>query len=140
MNRAFVSVAIFVLGLLTLTKLDQTVNAVLYGYGLQFSSGWYTQYEIVYVLLFQGLVVLCALYARSIRGFLLGEAFVLSSTQDLIFFAVWQGGAFPSGQWTWRLEYSLFGSWTTGSQLLLSMLSLLSAFAMTRYATRMWKK
>jgi hypothetical protein len=47
------------------------------------------------------------------------EIFVLTSTQDLVYFGLWEG-AFPHIEWSWMPFYRIFGSWTTTHQIMLS--------------------
>jgi hypothetical protein len=47
------------------------------------------------------------------------EVFVLTATQDLVYFGLWQG-SFPRIEWLWTPFYWIFGSWTTTHQILLS--------------------
>jgi hypothetical protein len=127
-KRLIATAGLFACGILLLTKLDHIINSTLYGYGLKFSTDWYWQYSVVYFVLLQGVVVLLYVFARRREILLLCEAFVLSGTQDFIYFGVWNGGVFPEGQWNWTPYYWMFGSWTTASQAALSAGSLLLAF------------
>jgi hypothetical protein len=118
---------IFACGILLLTKLDFIINSTFYSYGLKFSMDWYWQYSVVYFVLLQCFAVGSYYFARRRELLLLAEAFVLSGTQDIVYFGVWNGGVFPNGQWTWTPSYWLFGSWTTVHQVALSVSSLLLA-------------
>jgi hypothetical protein len=51
------------------------------------------------------------------------EVFLLTSTQDLVYFGLWHG-SFPAHQWVWMFQYTIFGFWNTASQILLSISSL----------------
>jgi hypothetical protein len=126
-KRLFIGVSVFAAGILLLTKLDHIVNRTLYDFGLQFSMDWYWQYSVVYLMLLQGLVLLAYLVSRSRKLPLLAEAFVLSGTQDLVYFGLWNGGVFPDGQWSWTPSFWIFGAWTTAHQVALSAASLLLA-------------
>lgn len=95
------------------------MNGLLYNYGLLFNAGWYGPYSLGYLLSYQFVILLLVLYSRSWRLFVLMEAFVLSSTQDLVYFAVWNGG-FPVGDWVWMPLCEVFGGYTLVTQLLLS--------------------
>ena len=118
---------LFACGILLLTKLDFIINSTFYSYGLKFSMDWYWQYSVVYFILLQCFAVGSFLFARRRELLILAEAFVLSGTQDLVYFGVWNGGVFPHGQWNWTPYYWLFGSWTTAHQVALSAAGLLLA-------------
>ena len=120
---------LFACGILMLTKLDHIVNSTLYGFGLKFSMDWYWEYSIVYFILLQAVAVASYLFARRRELLLMAEAFVLSGTQDLVYFGVWSGGVFPRGQWDWTPYAWLLGSWTTNHQLALSAATLVVAGA-----------
>lgn len=123
MNRRFLfAVGFFGASVLLLTKLDYLINTTFYGYGLQFSYGWYRDYTILYMMLFQLVIVPSSLWLQNKYYFVLTEAFVLSGTQDLIYFGVWNGGVFPSGDWSWMIFHDWFGSWTTANQFTLCLL------------------
>jgi len=126
-KRLLLGAGVFSAGILLLTKLDHIVNSTLYGFGLQFSMDWYWQYSVAYLFLLQGLVLLAYLFSRSRELLLFAEAFVLSGTQDLVYFGIWNGGDFPSGQWSWTPYFQLFGSWTNLHQVLLSAACLMGA-------------
>jgi hypothetical protein len=124
-RRLLAGAGIFAGGILLLTKLDHIVNSTLYGHGLEFSMDWYWQYSVVYFILLQGVVFFSYIVVRKEKLLLLAEAFVLSGTQDLVYFGVWNGGVFPPGQWNWTPMYWFFGGWTTAHQVALSAASLL---------------
>lgn len=91
MRKQVVCLFFFILAVFLLTYLDWVVNAVLYGYGLQFNRVWHEQYSVGYLLCYQLVIGLLFLYLRSWKATVLMEAFVLSSTQDLVYFGVWRG-------------------------------------------------
>lgn len=111
---------LFGFSILLFTRLDYLINKEFYGYGLQFSEQWYSKYGVIYFLLYQLSILFIYLYSFNIRFLLLFEAFVLSSTQDLIYFGVWGHGEFPEGNWVWMPQYKIFKTWTTKHQILLS--------------------
>ena len=127
-KQTVISLSIFILSTLLFTRLDFLVNSDFYHYGLQFNESWYTTFGIIYGLLYQLTIILLFLYSKNVSLFIFYEAFVLSCTQDLIFYGVWNNGIFPSGDWTWMPLYQTFGTWTTTHQILLSFLSLALAF------------
>jgi len=122
-NRSFVvSLVFFVFFVLLFTRIDYLVNGDFYEFGLQFSWDWYIIWGILYALLYQSTIVLLHLFHRDWRFTIICESFVLSATQDLIFYLVW-APSFPQGQWVWMPYYLWFGFWTTLNQILFSTLS-----------------
>ena len=113
------AVLLFFTGVLLFTRVDFFVNASLYNYGLQFNENWYGEYLILYALCYQFLILSLLVYTRNLKLFVFMEVFVLTSTQDLVFFGLWQG-AFPKIEWWWTPFYRIFGSWTMTHQILLS--------------------
>jgi hypothetical protein len=107
--------------------MDYIVNSVLYGFGLRFDAEWYGMYSAAYFLLYQLAACMLTLASKSWRLLVFMEAFVLSSTQDLIYFGVWSNGVFPSGDWSWMPLYKTLGFYTTTFQIILSGASMLSA-------------
>jgi hypothetical protein len=114
------AVLLFFLGVLLFTRFDFFVNASLYQYGLQFSENWYDEYLILYGLCYQFLIWSLLVYTRNFKLLVFMEVFVLTSTQDLVYFGLWQG-AFPKIDWWWTPFYRIFGSWTATQQILLSL-------------------
>lgn len=132
MKKALITLSLFLAGVLLFTYMDYVVNFVLYGFGLRFDYGWYDAYSFGYMLLYQFMILALTLYSKSWQLALLMEAFVLSSTQDLVYFGVWSGGVFPSGQWTWMPLYETLGFYSTSFQLALSAGSMLSAILIVK--------
>jgi hypothetical protein len=124
-NRNLVAIVVFCSSVLLLTRLDFLINNVLYGFGLSFSEAWYHEYSILYFLAYQLVVFTLLAYTRNLKLFAFFQVFVLTSTQDLVYFGLWEGG-FPSHEWVWMVYYRIFGFWNTTSQILLSASSLLS--------------
>jgi len=120
-HKVWFAVAFFFVAVLIFTKLDFLVNSDFYGYGLTFSYGWYREYTILYMLLFQLVILPLSLWIRNWYFLGLTEAFVLSGTQDLIYFGLWQG-SFPKGDWSWMIWSDFFGTWTTANQFTLCIL------------------
>jgi hypothetical protein len=128
-RKNLVAILLFFLGVLLFTRLDFFVNASLYNYGLQFSENWYGEYLVLYGLCYQFLILSLLVYTKSPRLLVFMEVFVLTSTQDIVYFGLWQG-AFPNIEWSWTVFCRIFGSWTTMQQVLLSFSSnLLSSLA-----------
>jgi len=118
---------------------DYMVHGVHYAYGLQYAQEWHTLDIFIYNGELQFAAFASALIARSAYALVLYEAFVLTCTQDLIFYGLWHNAlhiapqcptTFPVGDWTWMPLYPTFGAWTTFHQVLLSV-SILSATAAT---------
>jgi hypothetical protein len=132
-SRTLAAIGIFCLAVLSLTRLDFLVNNVLYSFGLTFSEAWHQEYSILYFLVYQLLIFTLLVYTRNLKLFLFFQVFVLTSTQDLVYFGLWQG-SFPVHQWVWTAEYKLFGFWNTANQLLLSLCSISSILILLRFA------
>ena len=133
-RKSVVAIVLFVVGVLLFTRIDFIINKSLYSYGLQFSQNWYIEYTGLYVLCYQLLILSLFVYSRNFKLLLLMEVFVLTSTQDLVYFGLWQG-AFPTTEWSWMPFFNFFGSWTTAHQLFLSIslnsLAAVAVFALT---------
>jgi hypothetical protein len=114
-----------------LTRLDFLVNSILYNFGLSFSEAWYQEYSILYFLAYQLVVFILLAYTRNLKLFALFQVFVLTCTQDLVYFGLWEG-SFPSHEWVWMVYYRIFGFWNTTSQILLSVSSLSSIMLLSR--------
>lgn len=113
------AVLLFFFGVLLFTRIDFFVNASLYNYGLKFNENWYAEYTTLYTLCYQLLILSLFVYTRNLKLFVFMEIFVLTSTQDLVYFGLWQG-AFPQIEWSWMPFYRIFGTWTTTHQIMLS--------------------
>jgi len=124
-NRNLVAIGIFSFSVLLLTRLDFLINNILYNFGLTFSEAWYQEYVVLYFLAYQLVVFILLAYTRNLKLFAFFQVFVLSSTQDLVYFGLWEG-SFPSHEWVWMVYYRVFGFWNTASQILLSISSLSS--------------
>jgi len=113
------AILFFFFGVLLFTRIDFFVNSSLYNYGLRFSENWYSEYTTLYMLCYQFLILSLLVYTRNLKLLVFMEIFVLTSTQDLIYFSLWQG-TFPQVDWSWMPFYRIFGTWTTTHQILLS--------------------
>ena len=113
------AILLFFFGILLFTRIDFFVNSSLYNFGLQFNENWYGEYTTLYTLCYQLLILSLFVYTRNLKFFAFMETFVLTSTQDLVYFGLWQG-AFPQSEWSWMPFYRIFGTWTTVNQILLS--------------------
>lgn len=133
MNRKILlTILLFFVAVLLLTFMDWIVNGLLYQHGLQFSEEWYGTYSLGYTLLWQFTLITLTLSLRSWKAFVLMEAFVLSSTQDLVYFGVWNGGVFPVGDWTWMPLFDVLGFYSTGLQVLLSVVCVGAAILLVK--------
>jgi len=124
-NRNLVAIGIFSFSVLLLTRLDFLINNILYNFGLTFSEAWYQEYIVLYFLAYQLVVFILLAYTRNLKLFAFFQVFVLTSTQDLVYFGLWEG-SFPSHEWVWMVYYRILGFWNTASQILLSISSLSS--------------
>jgi len=130
-NRNLVAFGIFSFSVLLLTRLDFLINSILYNFGLIFSEGWYQEYTVLYFLAYQLIVFILLAYTRNLKLFAFFQVFVLTSTQDLVYFGLWEG-SFPTREWVWIVYYRIFGFWNTTSQILLSISSLSSIMILSR--------
>ena len=131
MNRNLVAIGIFSFSVLLLTRLDFLINNILYNFGLSFSEAWYQEYTILYFLAYQLVVFILLAYTKNLKLFAFFQVFLLTSTQDLVYFGLWKG-SFPSHEWVWMVYYRIFGFWNTTSQILLSLFSLSSSMILFR--------
>ena len=122
-NRNLSAIGIFCIAVLLLTRLDYLINNTLYSFGLSYSEAWYQEYVILYFLAYQLVIFTLLAYTRNLKLFVLFQAFVLTSTQDLVYFGLWEG-SFPAHEWVWMTQYKLFGFWNTATQILVSFSSL----------------
>jgi hypothetical protein len=132
-NRNLAAIVAFSFSVLLLTRLDFLVNNILYDFNLSFSEGWYHEYSILYFLAYQLVVFVLLAYTRNMKLFTFFEVFVLTSTQDLVYFGLWQG-SFPAHEWVWMPYYRIFGFWNTTNQILLSISSLALILVFSRTA------
>ena len=123
MNQNLAAIVIFSFFVLLLTRLDFLINNIFYSFGLIFSEGWYQEYTILYFLAYQLDILVLLAYTRNLKLFLFFEVFILTSTQDLVYFGFWQC-SFPSHEWVWMVQYKIFRSWNTTTQLLLNTSSI----------------
>jgi len=137
-NRNLVAIGLFSLSVLLLTRLDFLINNILYRFGLIFSEAWYQEYAVLYFLAYQLVVFILLAYTRNLKLFFFFEVFVLTSTQDLVYFGLWEC-SFPSHEWVWMVYYRIFGFWNTTSQILLSTSSLSAIMILSRVdRTQVW--
>ena len=131
MNRNLAAIGVFSFSVLLLTRLDFLINNILYNFGLSFSEVWYQEYSVLYFLAYQLVVFILLAYTKNLKLFAFFQVFVLTSTQDLVYFGLWEG-SFPSHEWVWMVYYRIFGFWNTTSQILLSISSLSSIMILSR--------
>jgi hypothetical protein len=125
MNRKLAfTLLLFVVSVFVLTRIDYFVNSDMYQYGLIYSNVWFIPYQILYFLLYQMVITFLYLSCRDNRFLIVTEAFVLSGTQDILYFVTWGGGMpSPSVQWWWTLGYVVFGFWNTVTQVVFSLVA-----------------
>ena len=131
MNRNLAAIGIFSFSVLLLTRLDFLINNILYNFGLSFSEALYQEYSVLYFLAYQLVAFILLAYTKNLKLFAFFQVFVLTSTQDLVYFGLWEG-SFPSHEWVWMVYYRIFGFWNTTSQILLSLSSLSSIMILSR--------
>jgi len=130
-NRNLAAIGIFSFSVLLLTRLDFLINNILYNFGLSFSEALYQEYSVLYFLAYQLVAFILLAYTKNLKLFAFFQVFVLTSTQDLVYFGLWEG-SFPSHEWVWMVYYRIFGFWNTTSQILLSLSSLSSIMILSR--------
>ena len=121
-NKSWLAILLFLVGVLLLTRIDYLVHAILYDYGLTFSYVWANEYWLLYALSYQLLIILLILWNKNKYFFIAAEVFVLTATQDLIYFGVW-AGSFPTTNWWWASFYNLLGFWSTFDQIFFSIMT-----------------
>jgi hypothetical protein len=131
MNRNLVAIGVFSFSVLLLTRLDFLINNILYNFGLSFSEAWYQEYSVLYFLAYQLIVFILLAYTKNLKLFAFFQIFVPASTQDLVYFGIWEG-SFPSHEWVWMMYYRIFGFWNTANQILLSISSLSSILILSQ--------
>jgi len=124
MNKVSFSVIAFAVMVLIGTGFDYLIHGILYRFGLQYYDSWFWISQVLYFLFYQAVIWVLFYFNRNVYFLILTQAFVLTATQDIVFFGLWSNGVFPKGQWTWMLYYKLFGSWTTEIQLWVSFIGL----------------
>ena len=141
-KRIIVSLALFAIGILIYTRVDYLINSDLYNFGLQYDDRWHETLQIPYSAMFQLTLLLLLLYSRSIRLWVVLEAFILSSGHDLLYYAVWNHGIFPAGNWTWMGTYIIFGKWTTAMQIIYTCLAVSVAIVIVLLLPKMkwWQR
>ena len=112
------------------------INMTLYFHGLQFSYDWYTEYSLLYMVQYQLLILFLTLWTKNFRLTLFWEVFVLSSSQDLVFFGLWNIGRFPVENWHWTFYYRILGFWTTETQFALTGLSIIATIICIRISQK----
>lgn len=120
-KKPLAALILFSFFVLSLTLNDYIVHEELYDYGLTFSYDWAVKYWINYSLLYQLAIISLFLFCRDKLFLLAAEVFTLTSSQDIIFFGLWNNGKFPAGSWNWTIYYFWVGEWTTQQQIFLSL-------------------
>ena len=127
--RVMFAIVLFLVAVVLLEGNGYLIHHDLYEYGLQYSQAWAEKDNLIKIVLYQFVILTITLIHKSWSVLILTEIFWITSTQDLIFYLIWNGGVFPEGNWTWMPFFSVFGNWTTTNQLVLSITSIfLSGF------------
>lgn len=130
-KKTLINLAIIAGFFLIMTRIDYVVNSTLYEYGLFFSQGWYVEWTSIYVLSYVFFSVVMGHFNKSLRLGLSLFFISLVSTQDIIYFLVWNSAnRFPMSMWVWVYPYRIFGYWNMATQLLLSTSTILLVTAM----------
>ena len=108
------AIGIFCFAVLLLTRLDYLINNTLYSFGLNYSEAWHQEYGVIYFLAYQLVIFTLLAYTKNLKLFMFFQAFVLTSTHDLVYFGLWEG-SFPAREWIWMTQYRIFGFWNTAS-------------------------
>lgn len=116
-----------------MAKLDFLVHSSLYNYGLVFSYEWANTYWLIYgIAFFAFSLMACFVYwASSPKTFhtkkvaacilLTINLLAIGGLQDLIYFAIWDGGLPTAGvEWWWSYWTYVFGTWNTPMQITLT--------------------
>lgn len=119
-RKALINLVIVIVFFLIMTRIDYVVNCILYEHGLKFSQVWYCEWTSIYILAYVFFAVVMGYFNRSLKLGLSLLVISLISTQDIIYFLVWNSGdRFPMSMWVWMYQYKLFGYWNMATQLLL---------------------
>ena len=117
-KRLTIAAVLFFVSVTLLVVNDKIVHHDLYNFGLTFSETWAGPYWLNYALLYQAAIIPLTLYCEDPWLFLFSEVFVLTATQDILFFVL--VGRFPTEVWWW----TPLPGWTTEFQFALSAISL----------------
>jgi len=121
-KKSLINLAIVIGFFLIMTRIDYVVNCILYEHGLKFSQVWYREWTNIYLLAYVFFAVVMGYFNRSLKLGLSLLVISLISTQDIIYFLVWNiADRFPISMWVWMYQYKLFGYWNMATQLLLSV-------------------
>jgi len=136
-KKALINLVIVIVFFLIMTRIDYVVNCILYEHGLKFSQVWYCEWTSIYILAYVFFAVVLGYFNRSLKLGLSLLVISLISTQDIIYFLVWNtGDRFPMSMWVWMYQYKLFGYWNMATQLLLSISTILGILGVTQ----IWKR
>jgi hypothetical protein len=132
-----------------MSRIDYTVNGLLYNYGLRFSYDWAIQYWITYGSTFVVFsVILGWAYwfgsNKTTRDLKVSFALVatvnflaLGGLQDIMFFVFWSGGLPPANiVWWWVPWERVLGTWNSLTQISLASLMICSTAFTWRLALK----
>jgi len=146
-KKSLINLAIVLGFFLIMTRIDYVVNCILYEHGLKFSEIWHSEWTMVCFSAYLFFAVIMGYFNKSLKLGLSLWVISLISTQDIIYFLVWNSGdRFPMYMWTWMYQYKLFGYWNMATQLILSvcMISGLLVLLHTEYIStityRIWNR
>ncbi len=128
--KAFALVFFVFLFFLFMSRIDFTVNSVLYNYGLVFSYNWANTYWLTYSFTFVVFSATAAFvywlaspktsFDKRVAVALLVtiNLLALGGLQDILYFTVWAGGLpVNSVVWWWSQWAGVFGTWNSLLQL-----------------------
>lgn len=132
-----------------MSRIDYTVNGLLYNYGLRFSYDWAIQYWITFDSIFVvSSVIFGVLYwfgsNKTKRDLKISFALVatvnflaLGGLQDIMFFVFW-GGGLPAANivWWWAPLGSVLGTWNSLMQVGFTSLMICSTAFVWGLATK----
>jgi len=136
-KKSLINLAMVIGFFLIMTRIDYVVNCMLYDHGLRFSQLWFREWTIIYILAYVFFAVVMGYFNKSLKLGLSLLVIFLISTQDIIYFLIWNAGdRFPMSMWVWMYQYELFGYWNMATQLLLSV----STISGILVANKIWKR
>ncbi len=125
-RRVVLGVVLFIIAVVLLEGNGYLIHHDLYEHGLSYSQEWAGKDNLIKIALYQFVIFTLFFIHKSWRVWVLTEVFWFTSSQDIIFYLIWNKGVFPAGDWVWLPFSSIFGHWTTISQFILSTTSMVS--------------
>jgi len=133
------SITLFIILIVFLTGRDYVTHGLLYEYGLLYNPEWVRIDWWIYFAQLYAAATACAFIAKSWKLLVVYCAFIYSSAQDLVFYAVWMQMQFPVGDWKWMGNYHLFGTWQTSHQVLFSF-AIVATTCLIMFKSPHWRR